>query len=539
MSHPDTPTIEPHESHPSQGHIPLDAVWVYGGFFILCLFELLAILVLNDFKFIYTMDDPYIHLAVAEEMMRGHYGVNGSEFCAPCSSPIWPFLIAPLARTPVGDLFPLVLNLVFGFLTCLVVLRGLRRAFPDDGSQSARAAMASVILLGCNVVGLVFTGMEHNLQVLAAVLLVDGMLRFSATGKVGKWLVLAAVAGPLVRYENLALTAAACGLLFLKDRKALAFGVGCAAVAGLAAFSGFLALLGLPLMPSSIIAKSHLTTGGSRLGGIADAIGQTFTGNRGVLLLLMVTALGWLSVRRGSEKTKHAALCLAGAGVLHVCFGAYGWYNRYECYVFASLLYAIFVLAGGFASGLVRRWTGGEILVTAVLGLVISYPYVAGMFTVPLAANNIYEQQFQMHRFVTGWWKKPVAVNDLGWVTYRNDAYVLDLWGLASHDALNFRMAKKDPSWMTRVAEKHDAELAIVYESWVPGRQIGWIKVGQLHLSRERVTPASPVVAFFATSPSAVDEIDRQLVDFRKTLPPGVVLEARSDREKKTPRAGG
>jgi hypothetical protein len=35
-----------------------------------------------------------------------------------------------------------------------------------------------------------------------------------------------------------------------------------------------------------------------------------------------------------------------------------------------------------------------------------------------------------VHRFAVEY-SEPVAVIDLGWVTYRNDEYVLDLWGLA------------------------------------------------------------------------------------------------------------
>ena len=515
--------------------VPVDAVLILGGFILVCLVELLAILVLNDFKLVYTMDDPYIHLAVAEEIARGHYGVNGAEFCAPCSSPIWPFLIAPLARTPLVEVMPLILNLGFGFLTCVVVLRGLRRAFPSpEGErglslQVGRATMGWAVLLGCNVVGLVFSGMEHNLQVLMAVMVVDGMIQFSKTGNVDRWFMVAVVCGPWVRYENMALTAVACGLLFFKKQKVAAMASGGAAVAGLAVFSGFLYFLGLPLVPSSITSKSHLLTDSHLVGGILQAVEQSLMGNRGIILLLMTAVLVGLSLCSEAKRTRGAALGLAAAGILHVCFGAYGWYHRYECYIYAASLYGIFLLIGDSAFRLSKKWTHGHSATVALFGLLISFPATAGLLTVPVASNNIYDQQFQMHRFVTGWWKKPLAVNDLGWVSFHNDQYILDLWGLASQEALDARMKKRDPSWMVEEARKRGVELAIVYENWVPARAIGWIKVGEMHLSRERVTPANAEVTFFATSSASVGEIEQKLQDFKKTLPPGVVLLTLSD----------
>jgi hypothetical protein len=510
--------------------IPLDAILIVGVFLLICIVEFLSIFLLNDGKFIYTLDDPYIHLAVAEEIARGHYGINGLEFAAPSSSFVWPLLLAPLARTAVGEFFPLVLNLGFGVLTCLVVLRGVRRVLPSEGGSTglglplARVVMAWVVLLGCNVVGLVFTGMEHSLQVLLAILVTDGLIQFARTGKTERLFVMAVICGPWVRYENLALTAVACAVLFFKKLPIHALVIGFSALVGLAAFSGFLMSLGLSPIPSSILAKSYLAGDASGLGRVLQALPPRLLGDRGVLLLMMSSALAWHAARPGCANTRPAAVGLAAAGLLHACFGAYGWYHRYECYIFGALLYGICTLVADPSGRNVGRWVHAHTALLALFGLMISYPYIADLFTVPVAANNIYEQQYQMHRFVTEWWKKPVAVNDLGWVSYRNDAYVLDLWGLGSHEALRARTEGRDPSWMSSMAQEHGVGLAMVYENWVPASAAGWIKVGELRLSRARITPAGAVVTFFATSPASVEDIERALQNFRTTLPPGVVL---------------
>jgi hypothetical protein len=60
----------------------------------------------------YTLDDPYIHLSLAENLLRGHYGVNLDEVASPSSSILYPFLLACALDLGLGDLAPFVLNLI-------------------------------------------------------------------------------------------------------------------------------------------------------------------------------------------------------------------------------------------------------------------------------------------------------------------------------------------------------------------------------------------------------------------------------------------
>src|SRR6185295_1118807 len=142
------------------------------------------------------------------------------------------------------------------------------------------------------------------------------------------------------------------------------------------------------------------------------------------------------------------------------------------------------------------------------------------------ASNNIYEQQYQMHRFVTDFYKKPVAVNDIGWVSYKNDGYVLDLYGLASIEALKLRQAGGNDDWMSRLAKSKDVELAMVYDDdqgFIKKIPATWRKIGQLRLSKRRITPSRASVAFYALTPGATEEIRDLAEAFSRTLPPGVL----------------
>jgi hypothetical protein len=124
-----------------------------------------------------------------------------------------------------------------------------------------------------------------------------------------------------------------------------------------------------------------------------------------------------------------------------------------------------------------------------------------------------------MHRFAVNYYKKPVAVNDLGYVSYKNNNYVLDLWGLASIDALKYRKTNHSSEWVNKLTKSNDIELAMIYEDWFKSISDDWIKIGELHLGKKKVTPAHNKVAFFAMNQNAYVGIVAQLHRFIKTLP--------------------
>ena len=85
--------------------------------FIISTIEFSGILILNYGKFVFTLDDPYIHLSLAEQIFNGEYGINPNHKSAPSSSILWPFILAPFAGLEIAPYIILFLNLSCALLT--------------------------------------------------------------------------------------------------------------------------------------------------------------------------------------------------------------------------------------------------------------------------------------------------------------------------------------------------------------------------------------------------------------------------------------
>jgi hypothetical protein len=150
--------------------------------------------------------------------------------------------------------------------------------------------------------------------------------------------------------------------------------------------------------------------------------------------------------------------------------------------------------------------------------LVLLAPFARTTAQTPFCARSIRLQQREMHRFAAEVLRAPVAVNDLGWVSFRNDNRVLDLWGLASEPARRARLAHLPPQqWMDALARREGVRAAMIYDDWFAARPAGWVRLGEL---RARV-PLSvrPRVAFYATDGAHAAEVRAAITRWAKDLP--------------------
>ena len=481
-------------------------------YFALMTGTLVAVLGTTAGRLIYSLDDAYIHLALAERLAQGHYGINLGEITSPSSSVIWPFLMLLGAGTAAHQFVPLVLNTAFGAGTAWLLGRATNALTLPAGLSSI--AVACLLVLGTNLVGLAFTGLEHSLQVLLAVTVAVALIEHQRGTMIPTWALLAATLGPAVRYEMFAIVAAVVLVLLLERKWRTVLLVGAASIALPALLAGFLVMNGNTPLPNSVMAKLH---GGdpetAQLPWLQFILTSYLTSFMPKNLMLgILLGLAYL-VRSCSGASRTISLAALLAGLLHMTVGQFGWFNRYEIYAVAFCgLIAISRLAE-----LAPRYVFPAALCSASI-------YLSALVATPYGARNIFEQQYQMHRFVQEHYRKPFAVNDLGWVSFGLDRniYVLDLWGLASGEAMRQRI--KNAAWLDGITQRHNTGLAIINTEWLRDIPPSWRKVGELTISGPQASVASRSVSFFATRVGDRQAIVAGLTAFKPTLPAGSEL---------------
>lgn len=296
--------------------------------------------------FTYSLDDPYIHLALAEQLAHGHYGINAIEVSSPSSSVLWPFLLVLFSGSRFHPYTPLIWNLLAGLGSAALIGVAIAdwRTRQPMGSGRRYLTVPALLLTG-NLVGLTFLGMEHGLQVLLAISVAVGLCRVLGGQPFPGWCVVAAAVAPSIRYEGLACTLAAASVLLAEGRRRLALVMSLFAVAPMLALAKFLRGQGLPMLPVSVLVKGkaaaeHTNALLTLLRFAASGTFHAVTDPERWPLVLLCLILGSAALREAA-RIRRSALAGATAAVgLHLLFGRFGWLHRYEVYavVFGALI---------------------------------------------------------------------------------------------------------------------------------------------------------------------------------------------------------
>ncbi len=373
------------------------------------------------------------------------------------------------------------------------------------------------------MVGVVFTGLEHSLHILASVAVVFGVARVVRGLAVPPWLVPAIVLLPFLRMEGVAMAGLAVMALILSRRRGAALAASAALLGLTGGYAVAMSAMGLPLVPSSVLVKlggdaSVAAHSQGALQFLHAAILNAFHGYRCLSILVplglvllhpLLRALNASAVRGDSHRfTLRQELVLAavvsGTLTAHALLGAWDDFSRYEIYAVATGATGVIILWHDRIAGFLAN-RSAVIIALAGTALLLANPwYLLATLRTPSAGRGIFEQQYQMRRFAVDFYRKPVAVNDIGLVSYRNSNYVLDLWGLGSEPARKARLLTPKSDWMDRLAQAHDVGVAMIYPAWFKDEiPEGWHRIAVLEGRHSRVTTGAEQVTFYATSSGA------------------------------------
>jgi hypothetical protein len=497
-------------------------------FLLVLLAEIIVILLLNSGLMVYTLDDAYIHLALAENIIRGHYGVNLNEFSSPSSSILWPFMLAPFSGFSFGHNIILIINVCSAVGTMFVFWLILKLIFLKDASGNQKMSKVVILfiillIIATNLIGLIFTGMEHSFQVFLTVLIIWGLINQIQNKQIPWWFTTAIIIAPLIRYENLPLSLAALVFLYIygyKKQALISFIIIAVIMGG---FSILLLNLGLDPLPLSVYKNSKIVSSGGSIYFLLENFKKNIFSLRCTLLIIFLLFLSRTMLSKGKNKEeKLFAVCVVVAILLHLIVGKPG---RYVFYIWtASILSVLYLYREWLLKVIAKNSLSKITLIASIIVAVLSYKYIDGIVTTPIGSNNIYEQQYQMHRFIVDYYKNSVSVNDLGYVSYRNDNYVMDLVGLASLEALNHWRARDNIEWINTISKEHNVKLAMIYDSWFHPIPSAWHKVAELYLGKVKITPSDTVVSFYILNDNFKDKVISQLEKYKLTLPKDVRL---------------
>jgi hypothetical protein len=483
-------------------------------------------------KLIYTLDDPYIHLALARNILNGGYGINMGEASSPSSSIIWPWMMALTELLSLGFAGPLLLNIAAAVGIIYFSARLLKRIGLIDPKNAPAFAFALAILtfFATSLFALPMTGMEHSWHVLLAIVALDGLIAASKGERPSVLFQASIVLMPLIRFEGAAFSGAIIVSLWLLGYCRAAVVTAGLLTAALGTYAMFMSHLGLPVLPSSVLLKSVVMSAALGRGGVLSSISGTLersvSSEQGLILILLCLALSVFAILQRKQEGKLAVYLPVIAAILaHLMFGAVGSFYRYEVYILSVALFALLYAM----SALPRPAAKDGILLIKFAALsvcvIVANSYVVAAYLSPFASQNIYEQQFQMRRFALDFYKRPVAVNDLGLVSYGNDNYVLDLWGLGSEKVRRFRTSGNYGLQQIRqLTEDYRVGLVMIYEPWYAGRMPrSWRKVAVLHTPQ--LTALMPDVSFFVTPDGDRAAVLDALKKLNAVLPPQDSLE--------------
>lgn len=495
----------------------------------------------NGGHFTYVLDDPYIHMAMAKNVVQhGVWGVTKYGFSSSSSSLLWTLLLAG-AYAAFGSTVwtPFVLNIVCAVLLLFGIHRVLLR-------HDVSGVLASSVLLAVVFVTplpiLIFGGQEHILHALLTIVIVY-LASHADVGhldsELTKWVLVVAPLVTMARYEGVFVIAVICLLIMLRRSVRVSAAVALLGAIPLIVYGAFSVIQGWYLLPNSVLLKGD-TPDVSSILGMVDVFGfgafKKLT-HVPALWMLIAGALLLLHVsfhhRRSHRRIRFILTAFLLTSALHLQFARIGWAFRYEAYLVSLGIFTIGVSLSELSGEVVFRSLRPSVLRRhAIIALLVLFASLAFLQrgtvawqTIPGGTRDVYDQQYQIAMFLDRFYDgESVALNDIGAANYYANVRSLDLLGLANIDVARARRNQTfDAGWVSESAQSRNVKVAIVYERWL-GEYIPstWVKVGEWHI-RQTVTAGDDTIAFYARNSADASELAENLTTFASHLPADVV----------------
>jgi hypothetical protein len=496
--------------------------------------------------FVYPVDDTFIHLAIAKNLVYHHiWGVTPDDFCSASSSILYPLLLAGLSLIagPFAAL-PFWVNLAAGITFLVVVQKWLAR---QEIGRTAQYVILLILIFLIPLPVLIMMGMEHTLQLLICTLFIyqlsDWLGRQEATGTNAQripWSIL--FYGFLVtalRYEGVFLVGMGCLLLLVRGRIVPAILLGIIAVLPIVIFGLYSLHKGSYFLPNSVLVKSAAPP--MTVTGLTDfftdgIFGRLSNSNREysavatqrLLFILPLLYLLYLTPLRKVQTYSYIVLILIGCTFLHLILASTGWFFRYEAYLIgASIPISGTLIARYGIPSFLKERVSSTWVTLFLLGILV-FPLVLrakdAMETVCQSCRNIYGQQYQMARFLQkDYDKDAVMLNDIGAVCYLTEGKKVDLWGLGTLEVTRgFLNHYTTTHYIDSLDLRKGVKLAVIFDGLF-GVYLTphWTRVASWRIPDNYIC-AEAIISFYAVDSATAPQLKKNLLAFQPSLPKGV-----------------
>jgi hypothetical protein len=487
--------------------------------------------------FTYILDDAYIHLAMAKNFaFHGVWGITEYSFSSSSSSPVFTLILSILISVFGNDeLIPLIFNGICAvFMTFF-----LNKYYSNYFIQNTSVVIASLFtLIFTSVPLLIFSGMEHVLQVMVIVIHVFYFEKWRQSGyknkydSVGVYSTLVLLG--LIRFESMFYFAALSFVLLLLRRfkemaGALVFGF-----VPILIFCYFTYQETGYYFPSSVMIK------GLRFDFSKDYIEQLvyiflskfienpYFYNASVCpLLLSIFFIGKDFKKKISFQevlTRNFFLIVwCVALCIHGTFSQFTNFYRYEAYLLTGFAMAILPKLKIYFEekrfNLKQNRTIAAMVIFSIGALVLKIGMVS--FLIITGSRNIYEQQIQSARFLKKYYNhSKVMANDIGAISYFTDIHLFDYVGLGSKEIVPLRMKKRKvdaevATFLTKYSTENNYTLAVAYDEWMDGHTPkNWRKAAVLTISGRNAVLGRDRVYIYSIDPKAREALIQNIKSF-------------------------
>ncbi|MEZ7892517.1 MAG: hypothetical protein QMC67_12290 [Candidatus Wallbacteria bacterium] len=508
--------------------------------------------ILSDYngKFIYALDDPYIHLSIAKNFADyGIWGI-GQNFASASSSLLFPLMLALIYKvTGYLEYVPFCLNIIFALLIVFTMFNAFQKKGHSDGYTFLAIVM---VLFFTPVLPLIFSGMEHVIQIflfLALLMKLADYLAFynsenqcAASKKEDTaepvnflWILTLTSLLAMIRFEGLFMAAAiSVVLVYLKQISRAVF-----VILGSALPIIFFGLISKYndsfFLPNSILIKGNFPN----VANIGDFFYYSFSflfklyANPHLIVLfvlLVMTLILLFNVENSSNSNKNEKILILvylSSLIMHLQFCQVGWFYRYEAYLAASGAFLFFYLWKDFFDYKDIKVLILKITLFAMIFFPLFFRGHGSFLSILPAVGNIYQQQYQMGLFLNKYYKNhAVALNDVGAANFFANIKCVDLFGLANNDIAAAKLDKKFTTGIIReVCKKNNVKVAILYENWFGDKfeiPPEWNKVAEWGINNLTVA-GGDTVSFFAPDKEDAKKLYENLKEFSSALPPEVM----------------